>query len=793
MSQSSTTPERIQRGPRQKGTSEAVDVIASTSLWLVCLIATLSLHNLFAPPGIAPLPLVAVTFALVIGVVRRSLGLSLLAGSIVSALGIAAGLAAWATTRGEMERSVLGVRTFLRTGAKDFASMPNLQTPVAPLASFVVAVIFAAWLVGFLADLLHFGLHAPVQALAAPFTCLAVVGLIARHDSVVGHIRLGIAFGMAVLAHLLIIELRERDRDLWFSNVKPARSVTIVWSIVAIALVAGALFTTLPRTATRIASPVINLRTDRETAAPTVVTSPMVSLQRRLVLQSDVVQFRVRSTDTNGQPARRYWRQTVLDTFDGGTWTSSSATYQAAKKTATFKVAAKDARPVASQLFAMDGLESSWLPLAYEPLSLDLSQFPDGTSALYNKENASLVLKSGSTAQLGYSATSAAPLTASAGEAVPSLSEAERVRYLEVPAAMPQSIRTLAQSTVEGVVDPAEQSRRLQNFLRTFTYSTAVPPPTSQEAIEQFLLVDRTGYCEQFSAGFAVMARILGIPARVAVGFTPGKLRDDGFFYITGKNSHAWPEVFLDGYGWVGFEPTPGRGIPLAESLTGVADQDSSEPPVSESSQPTTTLPTPFDPAVPTTIGENGVPFTPIEPPAPVETSTLSRLLPWLLGLFVLFGLAAAAFATPLLLAKQRLNGRRQLAAEEGPNARVTLAWESALADLDRIGLSVRPAESELEIGKRLSQRGSHAAGLGSIAQLIAKVRYSGRDATPADADRAESQAEAVRTSILGSLENLNRWKFLTGYGSIEQSKPQDPGSAVKGTDKNPGKDPEND
>lgn len=61
------------------------------------------------------------------------------------------------------------------------------------------------------------------------------------------------------------------------------------------------------------------------------------------------------------------------------------------------------------------------------------------------------------------------------------------------------------------------------------------------------------------------MARSLGIPSRVAIGFTPGELADDGLFHVTGRQAHAWPEVFLAGAGWVSFEPTPGRGAPGAE------------------------------------------------------------------------------------------------------------------------------------------------------------------------------------------------------------------------------------
>ncbi len=66
------------------------------------------------------------------------------------------------------------------------------------------------------------------------------------------------------------------------------------------------------------------------------------------------------------------------------------------------------------------------------------------------------------------------------------------------------------------------------------------------------------------------MARSLGIPARVAVGFTHG-VAANGSFTVLGKNAHAWPEVWFDQLGWVAFEPTPGRGAPGAEDYTGVA------------------------------------------------------------------------------------------------------------------------------------------------------------------------------------------------------------------------------
>jgi hypothetical protein len=73
----------------------------------------------------------------------------------------------------------------------------------------------------------------------------------------------------------------------------------------------------------------------------------------------------------------------------------------------------------------------------------------------------------------------------------------------------------------------------------------------------------KRGYCQHFAGAMALMLRFLGIPARVAGGFTSGK-RDGDSWVVTDHNAHAWVEVWFPGYGWLAFDPTPGRG-----SLTG--------------------------------------------------------------------------------------------------------------------------------------------------------------------------------------------------------------------------------
>ncbi len=137
--------------------------------------------------------------------------------------------------------------------------------------------------------------------------------------------------------------------------------------------------------------------------------------------------------------------------------------------------------------------------------------------------------------------------------------------YLQLPdSAHINDVRATARQIVGGAQTPYAQAMALQSYLRStanFTYDTRVPPATTNDAVWDFLQ-DRRGYCVQFATAMAIMARTLGIPTRVAVGFLPGDAVQTGnqFTYVvSGKQAHAWPELYFQGYGWVRFEPTPAQ------------------------------------------------------------------------------------------------------------------------------------------------------------------------------------------------------------------------------------------
>ena len=107
----------------------------------------------------------------------------------------------------------------------------------------------------------------------------------------------------------------------------------------------------------------------------------------------------------------------------------------------------------------------------------------------------------------------------------------------------------------------APSSRSRPGCARPVASPTTRSPPATGGAppLAHFVAEGKRGYCQHFAGAMALMLRMLGIPARVAVGFTSGT-HEDGGWTVTDHNAHAWVEVWFPGYGWLPFDPTPERG-----------------------------------------------------------------------------------------------------------------------------------------------------------------------------------------------------------------------------------------
>ena len=284
-----------------------------------------------------------------------------------------------------------------------------------------------------------------------------------------------------------------------------------------------------------------------------------IDIKDRLSEHSEVVDFVVSS------PKPSYWRLTALVDFDGTRWTSPADTGATSGPGSRAFEPGVDGETV-TQTFEITDLGGIWLPAAFPPVGVD---GPEGITI--DAETSSLVMASATSEGLSYTVESALPrydVARLRSADAPPTGLAER--YLALPADFPTELADQARSITAGASTRYDQAIALQNWFRGFTYDLSFRGGQSQSAMQDFL-AQRRGYCEQFAGTYAAFARVLGLPSRVAVGFTPGEQRGDGRYYVQGKHAHSWPEIYFADVGWVPFEPTPGRGNQAAEHYTGVA------------------------------------------------------------------------------------------------------------------------------------------------------------------------------------------------------------------------------
>jgi transglutaminase-like putative cysteine protease len=127
-----------------------------------------------------------------------------------------------------------------------------------------------------------------------------------------------------------------------------------------------------------------------------------------------------------------------------------------------------------------------------------------------------------------------------------------------------EQLYTIAR-TVAGESTPYGAVVALETWLRTnpqFIYEEQPPAwPAGVPPLVDFVVRTRQGYCQHYAGAMALMLRYLGIPARVGAGFTSGRYdSDDATWTVTDRNAHTWVEVWFRGFGWLPFDPTPGRG-----------------------------------------------------------------------------------------------------------------------------------------------------------------------------------------------------------------------------------------
>lgn len=648
--------------------------------------------------------------------------------------------------------------TFSQAGRELSGALATFRQAVAPAPvepGFVLAAAIAVWVVAFVSDTAAFRAAARLEA-AVPALTLFVFG------AALGAPRYRVTATAVFLAALIAYWLSQRVLAHWRV---PNRMATDAGSGPRALLRTGSLLGAMAIVAAVVVGPflpgadasaVIPWRAgDSASPGSRVTISPLVDIRSRIVDLAEIEVFTVAS------PVRSYWRLTSLELFDGRIWSSRGQYRPVEGRLASDVTAERAATNTVVQDFEVSGLASIWLPAAYQPVGLQ------GVDARYDADSASLLTERESPEGLRYRvASELKDLTSPELEQVPNLAPADLAEtYTALPAGFSPAVGTEAARIVSGAQTQYERARRLQDHFRSgaFIYDLAAPPGHSGDDLERFLFDTRRGYCEQFAGAYAAMARSIGLPARVAVGFTTGEAGSDGLFHVRGLNAHAWPEVFLSGYGWVAFEPTPGRGIPGAEAYTGVPEQQATP------GDPTTatTLGAVVQPpttAGPTGGGEEGTATTVASDRAPGEAGGAAPLAPsalpgpWRALLLVVAAVAAPSLWVLALASLKRRRRHRRRAAAGSATDKVLVAWAEVGEALSEVGAPMRPWETPIEY----AQRAAGATGvdhrlLGALAGVTTAAGYGPDGVDDIVAQRASEAAAELERTLHKGLDNRAR------------------------------------
>jgi transglutaminase-like putative cysteine protease len=624
----------------------------------------------------------------------------------------------------------------------------EVRAPAPVLPGFLLTAGAAMWVGAWLADFAAFRLWTALEALIPSGTVFVFASLFAAERARTGAAAVWLATALAFC--LLHRTARQHGSPSWLGSdprLGTASLLKVGAALVAVAVAVGWLLG--PRLPGADDRPVVAVRDlDGESGSRQTI-SPLVEIRGRLVEQSDVDLFSVRASQ------RAYWRLTSLDEFDGDVWSSRGSFGNADGDLDDVAGAPPGAIPVTQQI-SVTGLAAIWLPAAFEPRSID----PGEADVRWEADSSTLIVSNDfrTSDGLSYEVVSAVPtgltaeLLSGVGDAPPDIAE----RGTRLPPGFPTTVTQEAQRIVAeaGATTPYAVALALQDSFRdgSFAYTLDVAPGHSDSAIEEFLFVRRTGYCEQFAGTYAAMARAVGLPARVAVGFTPGEPMptDPTLFQVRGEHAHAWPEVWIPGTGWVAFEPTPGRGAPNA-GYTGVEEsQDTSGPSTEPTTVPTTQVPS-VDPTALGAAPTTAPPITDVGQPDPLtpterRSSPIGRWLWWgflaVVGLAVLLGLAALGIA-----AWRAVRRWRRRASATTPDAKVRSAWTDVVEAVGVVGLVPRRHETPVEFAHRAARELGDSRAT-PLAWVLEQADYAAEAVGDDAATRAEELAAGLRRAV---------------------------------------------
>lgn len=755
---------------------------AEIALLSLTVVVTISLERLFTDTTFLRELLILVVGSHVVAAVCRRAELSMVWATPMS--GIALVVLATAVFYPDQSALILPTGDTVRVLGDDLREAWTVfgedAAPVPPLRGFLVTTAALVWYGVFLADWAAFRLRSPLEAVAPATSVFVFASLMGVDRNSIAH---GGLFAVALLGVFLTMRAERQVREEVWVGGGAADGVRTTLRIGAAAGVVSVLAAAVlaPQVPGAGAEPWVDI-TDLDNGPKTrSVLSPLVEVSSSLVNQSETELFSVRVDRTQ----QDYWRLMALTKFEDEIWRRSS-NFDDARGQVGSDIDPRVPTTRVRQEITIEALGNIYLPAAYE-----VSEIIDsgGVDFEYEVATGALVVERAFEdipRDLTYTIDSEVPdyspadLPADASAGMSSGFVAEHTQLPPTCGAgestletgcWPTEVSDRAAQIVEGATTDYERVRALQSFFldpAEFTYNLDVALDHDINSMNEFLII-REGYCEQFASTFAAMARSLGIPARVAVGFTWGDWDEARQEYVvSGRHAHAWPEVHFAGVGWVVFDPTPGRSRGLDSDITGLAGPEQTGPqddPDFVDETPTTTT------EAPVTEPDDGdrdssSSATPATTPDDLADAPLPgagggtgdgdggsgarTLLAVVAAVLVLLGFVPAV---------QLVRRRRRLAliAAE-PVGRGDLAWDDALGALRAVGFTMSPTQTPLEFASALDSSRRDFGPVRPLADHVTALRYSeGADAI----DHAVAAQDAADEVVRRCREQISRARLI--------------------------------
>ncbi len=470
--------------------------------------------------------------------------------------------------------------------AQGIEHMRTQASPMEPDDGVKLIFVTVIGIIMIMTDLLVSGIGRPAWAIAPPATLFLVpalglgtdTGVISFCCIAVGYLAILVAEGLNSTARWT--RGLSRDSAEGFGTAMPvvwrAAGYLAVPAIIATIVLGFALPT--------LSLPGFGFGNGPGGSGPLQLTDPTLDLRRNLNQPEDrdVIQYQ-----TTG-PGGVYLRLASLPQLSANGWSNVQIRLNNGQDLPAIPGLSSEPDERRTTTIRVLDFGSQYLPLPYAPRTFD------APGDWRHDANSLIVISAGQRVQdmrrLAYTVESVDtdPDSSDLNNAVAG-TPADAAVTAVTPPDLPDSLIQLANRITADADTPAAKAAAIQAYLRSsqFTYSTEPLPGSGYEALQNFLLRDRRGYCEQFASAMAMMARVVGIPSRVSVGFLPGEQDQDGW-RVSIRDMHAWPELYFANYGWVRFEPTPASVTGSAPAWT-IQTEDSagSDPSADASSEPT--------------------------------------------------------------------------------------------------------------------------------------------------------------------------------------------------------------